>query len=112
MKKLIVLSFLLLVTNLVFSQSKETIIVKTPTSCNHCKICESCGGKLEKDLYFVRGIKLVTYNEADQTTTVVYKPKLITPDKIRQEIAKLGFDADGVPADPKGYEQRDGCCKN
>lgn len=94
------------------AQSKQTLVVKTPNSCNHCKICESCGGKLETDLYFVRGIKLVTYNEADQTTTVVYKTKLITPDKIRQEIAKLGFDADGVPADPKGYEQRDGCCKN
>ncbi len=102
----------LFITLMTSAQSKETIIVKTPTTCNHCKICESCGGKLEKDLYFVRGIKLVTYNEADQTTTIVYKPKLITPDKIRQEIAKLGFDADGVPADPKGYEQRDGCCKN
>ncbi|MDH4470970.1 MAG: hypothetical protein QE487_00090 [Fluviicola sp.] len=102
----------LLFTFMTTAQSKQTLVVKTPNTCNHCKICESCGGKLETDLYFVRGIKLVTYNEADQTTTIVYKTKLITPDKIRQEIAKLGFDADGVPADPKGYEQRDGCCKN
>ena len=102
----------LLFTFMATAQSKQTIVVKTPNTCNHCKVCETCGGKLETDLYFVRGIKLVTYNEADQTTTVVYKTKLITPDKIRQEIAKLGFAADGVPADPKGYEQRDGCCKN
>jgi mercuric ion binding protein len=111
MKQLIILSFLLL-TSFAFSQDKKaTIVIKTPTSCNHCKICETCGGKLEKELYFVKGIKVVTYNEEDQTTTIVYKPKAITPDKIRHEIAKLGFDADSIPADPKGYEQRDGCCK-
>ncbi|HLP55779.1 MAG TPA: cation transporter [Fluviicola sp.] len=110
--KLLLAIAALCVTFMASAQSKQTVVIKTPNTCNHCKICETCGGKLEKDLYFVRGIKLVTYNEADQTTTVVYKTKLITPEKIRQEIAKLGFDADSVPADPKGYEQRDGCCKN
>lgn len=90
---------------------KETLVVKTPNTCNHCKICETCGGKLETDLYFVRGIKVVEYNEEAQTTTIVYKPKHITPEKIRQEIAKLGFDADDVKADPEGYAKRDTCCK-
>jgi mercuric ion binding protein len=90
---------------------KETLVVQTKNTCDHCKVCESCGGLLETDLYYVRGIKEVTYNEEAMTTTVVYKPSVITPDEIRQEIAKLGFDADSVPADPAGYAKRDGCCK-
>lgn len=90
---------------------RQTITIKTPTTCNHCKICETCGGKLEGELVFVKGIQLVTYNEADQTTTVIYWTKKITPDKIRKEISLLGFDADEVKADPNGYKQRDACCK-
>lgn len=95
-----------------FSQSgkKETITIVTKNNCNHCKVCETCGQKLETDLYFVRGVKLVTYNEAEMTTTIVYKPKQITPAKIREEIAKLGFDADDVKADPAAYAKRDTCC--
>ncbi|MNJ90860.1 hypothetical protein D3C87_85000 [compost metagenome] len=90
---------------------RETITIKTPNTCNHCKVCETCGGKLEGDLVFVKGIQLVTYNEADQTTTVVYWTKKITPDEIRKEISLRGFDADDVKADPKGYQERDTCCK-
>lgn len=109
--KLTALIVFLLLGHGLFAQKKETIVIKTPTSCNHCKICETCGGKLETDLYWVKGIKVVEYNEETQTTTVTFKPKVITADKVRQEIAKLGFDADNVTADPKGYEQRDTCCK-
>ncbi|MGV3631275.1 MAG: hypothetical protein ACO1O6_08715 [Bacteroidota bacterium] len=111
MKKIILLAFICL-SNLMFAQAKkQTIIVKTPNKCDHCKVCETCGGKLETDLYYVKGIKLVEYNEQDMTTKVVYKTKKITPEQIRKEIAKLGFDADGLPADPDGYAKRDGCCK-
>ncbi len=110
--KQLLFTFALLFSVTAFSQSskKATLTVVTKNTCNHCKVCETCGQLLETDLYFVRGIKLVTYNEADMTTTIVYKPKQITPEKIRQEIAKLGFDADEVKADPEAYAKRDGCC--
>lgn len=111
MKLLILMSLTMLSHGLFAQNKKDTIVVKTPNSCNHCKVCETCGGKLETDLYYVKGIKLVNYNQEDQTTTIVYKTETITPDQIRKEIAKLGFDADDIQADPKGYEKRDGCCK-
>lgn len=112
MFKTVLIAFCLIVVQSVAAQGKtETVIIKTPTDCNHCKVCETCAQKLETDLYYVRGIKLVTYNEADSTTTIVYKTKLIAPDKIRQEISKLGFDADNIQADPKAYAKRDDCCK-
>lgn len=106
---------LLLVAQTTSAQDKRakesTLVVKTPNSCDHCKICETCGQKLETDLYYVRGIKSVEYDHETQTTKIVYKTKLVTPEKIRQEIAKLGFDADDLKADPAAYEKRDACCK-
>lgn len=108
----IIITVCLFISTSVLSQEKKAqIVINTPTKCNHCKICETCGQKLETDLYYVRGIKIVEYNEKDQTTTIVYKPKLINPDRIREEIAKLGFDADDVKADDIAYEKRDRCCK-
>lgn len=94
------------------SQNKiETIIVKTQTYCDHCKVCESCAGKMETDLYYVKGVKLVEYNENDMTITVKYKAKKTTPEKIRVAISKLGFTADDIPADSSAYENLDSCCK-
>ncbi len=91
--------------------SKQTVTIKTPNTCDHCKVCETCGGKLEGQLGLAKGIQSVTYNEADQTTTVVYRTKKTTVEQIRKEISLLGFDADEVKADPAGYKERDGCCK-
>lgn len=89
----------------------ETIIVKTQTFCDHCKVCETCGGKMETDLYYVKGIKFVEYNENDMTIKVKYNTKKMSPEKIRIAISKLGFSADNVPADMLAYEKLDGCCK-
>jgi hypothetical protein len=111
MFKKILFFLVVLSSSRAFAQKRDTVVIATPSTCNHCKVCETCGLKLETDLYFVRGIKLVTYNEAAMTTTIVYKPKLINPDKIRQEIVKLGFSADNVPADPSAYAKRDNCCR-
>lgn len=104
----------LFATQLIVAQKepkRQTITIKTPNTCDHCKVCETCGGKLEGQLGLAKGIQSVTYNEADQTTTVVYWTKKTTPEQIRKEISLLGFDADEVKADPEGYKQRDGCCK-
>ncbi len=112
MKNILVITFFLFSAVSVFGQKKkETITIKTTTYCDHCKVCETCGLKMETDLYYVKGIKLVEYNETDMTISVTYKTKKTNPDNIRQAISKLGFSADGVPADPIAYEQLDGCCK-
>jgi copper chaperone CopZ len=66
---------------------------------------------METDLVYVKGIKLVEYNETDMTISVKYKPKKITIAEIRTEISKLGFDADEVPAVVSAYEKLDNCCK-
>ncbi len=113
MIKKIFFSFLFALSlNTLSAQNKiETLVVKTQTFCDHCKACESCAGKMETDLYYVKGIKLVTYNENDMTITVKYKTKKTSPDKIRVAISKLGFSADNIPADQSAYDKLDDCCK-
>lgn len=111
MIKYFLLSCCILLTLTVSAQKKDSVIVKTRVNCNHCRVCETCGQKFETDLYYVKGIKLVEYRDADTTILVQYNPKKTSPDIIRQEISKLGYDADGIPADPEGIAKLDGCCR-
>ena len=50
-------------------------------------------------------------DEKTKTLSVVYNPQKTSPEKIREAIAKVGFDADDVKADTNAYEKLDPCCK-
>ncbi len=114
MRKVIILSILFIaflsLRSLAVTNS-DTIVIKTNIYCDHCKDCGSCGGKIEKDLGFEKGIKLVKLDETAMTITVTYNPKKTSPEKIREKISKYGFDADEVKADPVAYDNLDECCK-
>lgn len=89
----------------------DTLVVKTNIYCSHCMECETCKDLLVDDLLDEKGITDIKLDAKNMTITVVYKPKKITPGEIRAAIAKRGYDADNVKADPEGYEKLDGCCK-
>ncbi len=94
------------------AQSKvATIKIQASIYCDHCKQCESCGTRLEKAVFSEKGIKRVDIDETEKTLNVVYNPNKTSPEKIRQAIAKVGFDADEVKGDPKAYAALDDCCK-
>jgi copper chaperone CopZ len=95
------------------SQTKkfETVIIKTNIYCDHCMECSSCSGKIEKELGFDKGIKLVKLDEKAMTITVTYNPKKTNVDEIRKTISLYGFDADDLKADPEAYSKLDECCK-
>lgn len=89
----------------------QTAVIKTTIYCDHCKACEDCGGRLEKNLLREKGIQMVTLDDEAMTIKVVYNSKKTDLKKIRQAISKQGYDADDVKADPVVYESLDGCCK-
>jgi hypothetical protein len=93
------------------AQKPKSVVIKTKIYCDHCRQCETCGFVFLKTLPFESGIKKVELDEKEMTLTVLYNPKKISPEKIRIAISKLGYDADDIPADPKAYENLDGCCK-
>lgn len=98
----------------VVAQKKDNIktaVIKTKIYCDHCKQCETCGDKFNKDLYNEDGIKRVDIDSKANTITVIYDNRKTDLDKIRLFISKIGYDADDVKADPTGIAKLDGCCK-
>lgn len=94
------------------AQSKVAKInVKASIYCDHCKKCESCGARLENAVYKEKGIKRVDIDEQQKTVNITYNPSKTNPEQLRRAIAKAGFDADDIKADPIAYGKLDDCCK-
>jgi copper chaperone CopZ len=89
----------------------KTAVIKTKIYCDHCKICESCGGRILKELYNENGVKNTSVDSKANTITVVYDSRKITVETIRTKISKLGFDADDVKADLEAVQKLDDCCR-
>jgi cation transport ATPase len=113
-KKTAMLFIALIMLTPVFAQQKKRTakaVIKTSIHCDHCKKCESCGGRFEREMYAINGIKTYEINMKDTTIVVVYNPLKVTPEIIKTAISKMGYDADEVKADPVAYEKLDECCK-
>lgn len=110
MKTFFIIAFMTLTTLTAKAQVQKAII-KTTITCDHCKACETCGQLFEKKLIRQKGVQMVTLNETDMTITVFFNSKKTDLSAIRTAISQLGYDADDVKADPKGYDALDDCCK-
>lgn len=97
--------FFLLVGSWGFAQV-ETLQVKGPTI-----VCQTCRRTIIRGLSTQRGIRGVEVDVPSKVITVVYRPDKTTPDRIRQAITRLGYDADSLPRDPKAFERLPACCK-
>lgn len=89
------------------AQESNTAELKVKTSA----ICDMCKTTIERELAFEKGVKKSSLDVPSKIVTVSYNPNKTTPEKIRQAIAKAGYDADEVPANPKAYKKLDACCK-
>ena len=111
-KILIALVFFICTSAIAQTEKKvQTAIIQTKIECDHCKVCETCGGLLERTLIKEKGIQMITLDEAAMTIKVIYNSKKTNLDTIRLAISKLGYDADDVKAEPDAVAMLDGCCK-
>lgn len=83
----------------------------TEIFCDHCEECESCKGRVEKALLSTDGVTSANMKVAEKTIAVTYDPAKINEQQIKMAIAKTGFAAGDVPADPIAYDNLDDCCK-
>lgn len=107
MKLIHMLLIMLLVTPFLAAQEKktDTINIKSSVVCNMCK------ERVEKGLAYERGIRDVAVDLDTKVVTVMFKPAIISAYDIQIKIARLGYDADTVSADPRAYEKLPACCK-
>ena len=87
------------------STKNEVIKIKTSSQCGMCK------DRIETALAYEKGVVKSDLNVETKVLTVTYKPAKITPEKIRELVTKVGYDADNVPADKVAYSKLPACCK-
>ena len=111
MKKLItliIITFFTISTQQVKGQKtnkKETIVIKTSTQCGMCK------ERVEKAMAYEKDIVSSNLDVEKAEFTIIYKPAKTSPEKIRDAISKVGYDAGDVKADEKAYNDLPACCK-
>ncbi|MCW3086319.1 MAG: MerP [Bacteroidetes bacterium] len=98
---------MILIATTVNAQTAKPTEVKIKTSA----VCGMCKKTIEKALSKEAGIQKSTLDVTTKVVTVVYDPKVTSPEKIRTAISKAGYDADAIKADPKAYKNLDECCK-
>ena len=91
--------------------SKKTIVIKTKIYCDHCVKCESCKARVESKVYELKGIRSIDMNPKDETIKVIFNSKFMNAQKIKEQIASAGYDADEVKATAEQIAGLDGCCK-
>jgi periplasmic mercuric ion binding protein len=102
-----VMAFLFASVN-VMCQSKSKFVqveIKTTAQCGMCK------DRIEGAFAYEKGVKKSELNLTNKVVTVTYDPNKTTPDKLRQMLSNLGYDADGVLADPVAYKALPKCCQ-
>lgn len=90
--------------NSISSKDKE---VKIKTSAK-CKMCKS---RLERALNLSSGVTEARLNLDDKVMTVKYRSNRTSEEKIRNLIAKTGYQADDVPAVESAHDRLPKCCQ-
>ncbi|MCB0515722.1 MAG: heavy-metal-associated domain-containing protein [Bacteroidetes bacterium] len=83
----------------------EGISIKTSAQCGMCQ------KTLEDNIIYEKGIRAVSLDLDTQILTVRYDKRKTNADKIIAAINKLGYDANGSPANAEVYKNLPDCCK-
>lgn len=88
-----------------FAQNKKVVTDTIPVSGN----CSMCKKTIENAAY-IDGVKRAEWNEETKELTVTYKTKKTDIQEIAQHVAAAGYDANGIVADEKAYQDLPKCC--
>lgn len=104
--KNIILILALLLSFKSFSQdnSVSTLTLNVKGNCDQCK-------ERIENAADIKGVKICTWDEKTQVATIKYNSVKVTPEQIKQAIAKAGHDVDGVKATDANYKKLPGCCQ-
>ena len=110
MKKFIILALVSLITLGVSAQkaaskNEQTVTIQTNG------VCQKCADKFKENVPYFKGVKSYSYDMKTAKLTINYDVKKTNPDQLRQQISKLGYNADNVKADPAARAKLPACCR-
>ena len=74
-------------------------------------VCSKCEALFKENVPFFKGVKDYSYDPKTSKMTIAYDSKKTNPDLLRQQISKLGYNADNVKADPAARAKLPACCQ-
>ena len=74
-------------------------------------VCQKCADKFKENVPYFKGVKSYTYDMKTAKLTINYDSKKTNPDQLRQQISKLGYNADNVKADAEARAKLPACCR-
>lgn len=113
MKNVMTIVFFILFANGVNAQKKEskwkTIQIQTSVTCTDA--CGDFEDIVEDGLNYVKGVKYAEINRETKIVEVKYNSTKVSPDDLRKAISEVGYDADGVKANPEAVKKLPVCCR-
>ena len=87
MKKVLVLSAMMLTAVVGMAKDFKTLVVTTVPQMH----CESCENKIKGNLRFEKGVKQIECDIPKQMVTITYDGEKTTPEKLIQSLASLAI---------------------
>ncbi|MBP5560915.1 MAG: heavy-metal-associated domain-containing protein [Muribaculaceae bacterium] len=97
MKRIILLSALLMSMTVGFAKDIKTLVVTTIPQMH----CENCENKIKGNLRFEKGVKKIETSIPDQTVTIEYDADKTGAEKLIDAFKKFGYEAQPVALDKK-----------
>ena len=101
MKKVIVLSAMMLTAVVGMAKDIKTVVVTTQPQMH----CESCEKKITGNLRFEKGVKQIECNIEGQRVTVTYDAEKTKPETLINAFGKFGYQATEVKDEAKTQEK-------
>ena len=112
MKKLFLLTAMLLTMTVGFAKDIKTVVVTTTPQMH----CESCENRIKGNLRFEKGVKKIETSIENQTVTIEYDADKTSVEKLIEAFKKFGYEAKLVT--PQNEEEENnthstpsGCCE-
>ena len=74
-------------------------------------VCGQCEKRFNENVPYFKGVKTSTYDAKTSKLTISYDARKTNPDQLRQEVSKLGYNADNVKADQAARAKLPACCR-
>ena len=104
MKKLILLTAMLLTMTVGLAKDIKTLVVTTLPPMH----CENCENKIKGNLRFEKGVKKIETSIPDQTVTIEYDAEKNSAEKLVEAFKKFGYEAQIIAPE---NETKGECCQ-